>query len=185
MEYPYSLTKEETIRRIEAFGISADLENQNFDVYDQLLACEAVAETEDTPQNHFQQIKQSNNQNKNVIVNGNDNDGCKRKVNFELTQSKRKVIEELEKRNYRTSPIKISKLLEELFVECNTKPGHWLYISQKYPPRRINFCIKKIVKSYETGFQSIYNPGALLTHLLKFRKPRKSASINGTSKQQL
>lgn len=163
--YPNGLTGKEIIRRIqEVYHAGYDLDNPDFDIYDQLLACEAVAEAE---QERHEELDT------NVSVNGNDNDTYKRIVNFELTESKLNVIKKLQTCTYQTPPIEISRLLEELFAEYPSKPGHWNYISQVYTPRTINRVIKRINKLHITRAKTIQNPAAYFTFLIKFRKKRK------------
>lgn len=122
--------------------------------------------------------------NENAGVNGNVNDSYKRQVNFELTQSKQHIIDELKRFNYRTPPLKVSKLLEDLFIEYGSRPGHWLYIAQRWNPREINRNITRLIKIHTTGRQSIKNIAAYFTYLIKFRKKRKEfRNINDGNKQ--
>lgn len=114
----------------------------------------------------------------NVSVNGNVNDTCKRYVNFELTQSKQQIITELAQCNYRTSPKAIAGLLEQLFTNCFTNPGHWLFIAQHYNPRAINRTINRLVKLHNVGSVTIQNPAAYFTYLIKYRKKRRDKYIS-------
>lgn len=113
-----------------------------------------------------------------TIVSGNDI--YKRQANFELTESKNFIISKIKLCTYRTSPFIVAKLLDEFFADPNTKPNHWLNISQIYPPRRIYLTIRQMVKRQGGGWITIKNPAAYFTYLIKFRKKRKSISINGT-----
>ncbi len=178
MEYPYNLPKEEVIRRIKhVYNAESDLENKLFDVYDQLLACESLAESENEhlasfPLNHSSEDN-SLTTNVSVHVNGNGNGARKQVVNSELSKNKHKVITELEAYNYKTPPIKISKLLEQLFVDYKSKDGHWLYIAQNWNPRAINRVIRQMSELHQSGQETIKNPAAYFTHLIKFRKKRR------------
>lgn len=164
MDYPYNLPKEEVIRRIkEIYHAEYDPTTRGFDAYDQLLACESTAETEEPI-----------GTNENVSASGNGNGTCKRRVNTELTESKLRVIKELRTCNYRTSPIKTASLLKQLFVNHETKAGHWLYISQLWTPRAINRTISQMIKIHRNGWQTIKNPAAYFTYSIGFRKKRRT-----------
>lgn len=186
MEYPYNLTQEEVIKRItKVYHAGYDLNNPNFDVYNQLLACEAVAEAEEEAGAKNYQEYEETKGSVSVSVSENDNDTCKLKVNFELSDSKLRVIERLKECDYRTQPVIIATYLEEFFQDCNSKPGHWLYVAQHYPPRPIVRVITQLVKIQTTGAQTIKNPAAYFTYLIKFRTGRKSLrNINGSYKRQ-
>lgn len=133
---------------------------------DEILADEALAES--TP------VKKNKQPNENANVNGMINDSCKRRVSFELTQSKQQVIAELSKCNYQTPPLKISQLLEELFKEWKSKSGHWLYIAQHWNPREINRNINRLVNIQISGQRTIKNAAAYFTFLIGYRKKRKN-----------
>ncbi len=145
-----------------------DPDRPNFDAWDQLLACEAVAES--TPVNQEYERETSGNSS----VNGMISDSCKRNVIFELTQSRHNVITELSKCNYRTHPIKIAQLLKELFKDWESKDGHWLYIAQNWTPRAINRTINRLTELHISGQKTINNPPGYFTLLVKHRKRRKS-----------
>ena len=112
--------------------------------------------------------------NGNASVKWNVNDSYKRTVNFELTENKLNVIAELGTLNYRTTPIKISQLLQTLFAEYNSWNGHWLYVAQHWNPRAINRVINYMVKVHENGTRSIQNSAAYFTYLIQKRKRRRS-----------
>lgn len=123
--------------------------------------------------------------NGNVGVSGNVNHTYKRRANFESSKSKQPAIAGLKECNYRTSPKKIASLLEELFSSYDSKPGHWLYTAQHWPPRPINRVINYMIKRHQAGWDTIKNPAAYFTYLLKFREKRRCfRAINGSRKQQ-
>lgn len=164
-----TISKEEAIRLIkEVYQANYDPDNPNFDIYDQLLACEAVAKANPIKQDYYKE-----RENENVSVKWNGSDSSKRRVNFELTKSKLQVINELKTLNYRTPPIKIAQLLEELFREWNSQSTHWTYIAQQWPPRPINRVIQRMIKLHSSGRMTFKNPAAYFTHLIKFRKKRR------------
>lgn len=165
-----SVSKEEAIKRIQKFGGDYDESNTDFDLYDQLLACEALSES--TP-NQTYTNKETINTNESVLVNGNGNDGCKQRVNFELTPTKLEAISKLKSFDFRTQPPEIASQLEVLFMECDTKTGWWLTVSQRWNPRAINRVIARIIKLHSSGQITLKNPAAYFTHLIQFRKKRR------------
>lgn len=143
-----------------------------FDVWDQLLACESVAEA--TPiKEYFHFHKEKDENNENVDVNGMINDGCKQKVDFELTESKLQVIENLKNCNCQTSPKEVATFLEEFFKEYDSKPGHWLYVSQHWNPIAINRTFSALIKLHESGRATIQSWAAYFVFLIKKRKPKR------------
>ena len=114
--------------------------------------------------------------NANVSVNESVNDTCKRRVNFELTQSKRRAITELKQCNYRTPLIKVINILEELFKNCNSRKGHWAYIAQKWTVRAINWTLASMTKMHGLDWKTIENPAKYFTFLIKKRKRKKEDS---------
>lgn len=159
------LSQEEAIQRIkERYQSQYDPSTPDFDAWDQLLACEAVAEA--TP------IKEEITT-RNVYVSGNGNDTYKPRINFELTPSKQEVIGKLNSYKYKT-PREIAHLLEELFKECNTKKGWWLCVAQQWTLRAINRVVNRIIKIHTSGQRTIQNPAAYFTFLIKKRKKKRS-----------
>lgn len=162
------MNKDETILQIEKkYGASYN-PNSELSADEQLLICESYAESEKRSLNKYR------NSNESVSVKWNANDTHKRSDNKALTKSKQEAIAELEASNYRTPPRKIAQLLEQLFVEYNSKPDHWLYVAQNWNPRAINRVIKRLIKLHRTGEKTILNPPAYFTMLIKFRKRRRS-----------
>jgi hypothetical protein len=136
------------------------------------LACEAVAGSTPVREQGQEHIQETN---ENVNGNGMYSDGCKRRVYFELTQSKQRVIAELTQCNYRTPPLQIAALLTELFLEWPSLSNHWLYIAQRYNPRAIMRTVNQMIKVQKNGQVTIDNPPGYFTNLIKkFRKPRRS-----------
>jgi len=165
------LTIIEVIRLIrEVYHQEYNSNLPNFDAWDQLLACEAVAESVPVKDVYY---KENERENENVSVNGNVNDSYKREVNFQLTQSKQEIISKLREFNYRTPPKKIAELLNLLFQEFPSKPSHWPYIAQTYTPLIINRVIKRLVKLHNSG-RTILNPAAYFTEVIKHRAKRKN-----------
>ena len=171
-----TISKEEAIRLIEGFyhaRYDPNLE-PNFDVYDQLLACEAIVEA--TPVKDYSIYKNTQRENANVSVNGNDNGGCKIKVNLELNPSKTELnfelINQLKNCNSSTPPKNIASLLERIFKTWESKEGHWLWIAQNYTARTINWVMAATIKEYLRGGIR-KNPPSYFTYLIKFRKKRK------------
>lgn len=171
-----TISKEEAIRLIEnVYSVRCDpncVSDETFDVWDQLLACESVAEA--TPIKEYSSTENIDKtvESENVYVNGND--GSKQKVSFELTETKLQIIKKLEECNYLTPPIKIASYLTEFFKECGSNPGYLLYVSQHWNPRAINRTITSLIKFHKSGRKTIQNWGALFVYLIQKRKQRRS-----------
>lgn len=165
------ISKDEAIRRIEKYGAEYD-PDLSMDAWDQLLACEAVAESTPVRDNYFQN-KEENGANENSSVQWSVNDTYKRTVNFELTEDKQKVFEKLKECTHRTSRFELAKLLEEFFSGCNTQEGHWLYIAQTYTPRVICWNLNYMIKLHISGRRVFKNWAAYFTETIKLRKKRK------------
>lgn len=111
--------------------------------------------------------------NESANVNGSGNGTYKRDIESALKIRKIQVIKELEACTYRTPPRKVAALLEELFARHQSKEGHWLFIAQQWSPRPIYRVIHQMNKEHRTGEQSIKNPAAYFTSIIKHRKKRK------------
>lgn len=168
MEKNSNLDKAEVIRRIEQVYHAGYDPDSDLSAWDQLEICESIAETETEYQGRYERTNES------VRVNRSVNDTNKRRINFELTESKLKAITRLKSCNYRTPPIEVAALLEEFFADPNTKQGHWLYVAQNYTPRTINRVINHMIKVHISGEKTIQKPAGYFTHLIKFRKKRRS-----------
>ncbi|OGM14113.1 hypothetical protein A3D84_03335 [Candidatus Woesebacteria bacterium RIFCSPHIGHO2_02_FULL_42_20] len=166
-----TLTKEEVIRRIEKLGGIPDESNTDFDVYDQLLACEAINESTPVLSNSY---IENNNTRDDVVAYEDGIDGCKQQVNLELTPSKLGAIAKLRELDYRTPPPEIASLLEVVFEGYGTKPGWWLVVAQRWNPRAINRDIAKLVKLHSSGRITLRNPAAYFSFLIQKRKKRRS-----------
>jgi hypothetical protein len=171
-----SLSINEAIRRIEQLGGEYDPDS-NLDIWDQLLACETLAES--TPVNPndldgitIQHLKGASERSESV--NRSVNDIGKQQANLEETQRKKQAIIELTTFNYRTSPKKIVPLLQTVFSSSSSQDGHWLYIAQHYTPKSINSVIRQMTKTHIEGWVTIKNPAAYFTDVLKrFHSMRK------------
>lgn len=169
--YLQSLNLQEAANKIEQIYHATYNPHSDLSVWEQLEICETLAEAEEE---YTKRYKLNNTRNdNNVVVNGNVNDTYKQQAGNELSENKLKVIHQLKTCTYRTSPIKIASLLEDFFSSPDTKPGHWLFISQTYPPRRIYLTIKNMTKRQSGGWITIQNPAAYFTNLIGFRAKRK------------
>ena len=94
------------------------------------------------------------------------------------------ILAILRKCNYKTPPNKIACLLEKLFIDHESRGGHWLYVAQKWPPKAINGTLAYMIKRHKAGWSSIRNPAAYFTACIKYRAKRKTnyLSTNGTYK---
>jgi hypothetical protein len=170
------LSKDEAICRIEQLGSEYDPDS-NLDIYDQLLICESLIQstpvdpTDEDGRTILRLREEENKRNGNV--NGSVNGSYKRTENANLSPSKHSVITQLSDCNYRTSPAVIARLLETLFAEYPSNQGHWFYIAQNWPPRRINQVIGYLRKLDFPDNPGIKNPAAYFTFLIKKRVRRK------------
>lgn len=176
-----TFTVNEAIQQIEKLGGVYDPTNKSFDVYDQLLACEAVAEA--TPVNSYLDTETKDNK-ESAFDYKNGNDTYKRQVNFELTTSKLEAIEKLKQCDYKTPPPQIVPLLEVIFEGCETQSGWWLSVVQQWNPRTIVRVINQLLKVHSGGWKTIRNPAAYFTSIIKHRRKRKSIPIMSASKKQ-
>lgn len=171
-----TISKEEAIRLIEnVYGAQYDPlcgSDGCFNVWDQLLACESVAEATPIKEYSNRENVDKTVESENVYVNGNG--GSKQKVNFELTETKLQIIKKLEKCNCLTPPIKIASYLTEFFKECGSESGYWLYVSQHWNPRAINRTIASLIKQHKSGRATIGNWAAYFVYLIQKRKQRRS-----------
>lgn len=166
-----SVSVENAIRRIEKYGAAYDQSHTSLDVYDQLLICEAVAEsTRIVPH----PANETGTKDGNVLVYENGDDGSKRVANFVLTPNKLEAISKLRKLDFKIPPPEIEGLLETIFEGCNTKPGWWLTVAQLWNPRAINRVVVQLIKLHSEGWKTFKNPAAYFTFLIKFRKKRRS-----------
>lgn len=163
----------DVVKKIESFGGGYNL-TSDLVLEDQLLVCESVAESTPVRPNYNEERETIS---ASVSVNGSGNGSCKQSGNFELTQSKLQLITQLKECDYRTPPIEIAHLLEELFKEYPSKPGHWLYVTQRWSPKAINGVLNYMVKRQNDGWESIQNPPGYFTNLINHHRKRRSLEI--------
>lgn len=166
--------KEETIRRIrQVYHSNYNPNWADFDVYEQLLVCESLAETEEQ--------KKNERTDENVSVSESVNGSYKRTVKDELNWYKSEPIHELKLCTSDTPQNEIAILLEEIFKPWPpNKERHWLWIAQRYTVRTLNWVMSATIKKYLRGGIR-KTPPAYFVYLLKFRKQRKEfRSTNDT-----
>lgn len=161
------------VSKIESLG-GEYAPDSDLSLEDQLLACESVAESTPVKPNYNNERETTS---ASVSVNGSGNDSCKRSANFEITQIKLQFITQLKECDYRTPPIEIAHLLKELFQEYPSKPGHWLYVAQYWPPKAINGVLNYMVKRQNDGWESIQNPPGYFTNLINHHRKRRSLEV--------
>lgn len=166
------------VAQIRAFGADYD-PNCGLTLEDQLLACEAVAESTPVKEIYYPITRFTG---ENASVNGMSYGTCKRSVNFELTHDKLQIIAEIKNCNYRTPPVKVAELLESFFAGYGTQQGWWLAVANMWSPREIVWNLNYMVKRSWIGFR---NPASYFSSTIKHRKKRKEIRrTNGTYKQQ-
>lgn len=166
--YPNGLTGKEIIRRItEIYDAGYELDNPNFDIYDQLLACNAIDEAE-------KECKERSNSNpsENVSASGSVLGSSKLKANSDQNLTKHQAITKLKEFNYKTPPTEIEFYLNIIFGRWEQKPDHWLYIAQHYTPKTINSIISQMIKQHQRKDMSIKTPGAYFSSVIKYRHKR-------------
>lgn len=179
MDYPHNLSTEEVVRRItEIYHAGYDLNNPDFDVYDQLQACEVLEKT----QREYEE--KNNGINENVSVSGDVLGSSKLKENSEQNLDKKQAIVKLKHLNYKTPPTKIELYLNIIFGPWKEKPEHWLYIAQHYTPKTINSVISQMIKQHQRKDVSFKTPGAYFSSVIKHRPKRIIfRRTNGSHKQ--
>lgn len=115
--------------------------------------------------------KQILNVNENVNVNGSDT--AKQVLDPKVIKDKLLVIEKLKRCTYKTPIFKIAELLEDLFLDFNSKRGHWGYVAEKWSPKSVNFALKRMTILHGENWSTIQNPAAYFTSILKYYKKRK------------
>lgn len=160
----------EIIQKIERLGGKYNPSSM-LSIDDQLFICESLTKDEITPT--FQE-RNKDNPKENVSVKWNDNDTYKRDAITTFTDTKRDIIEKLKTFTYTTPPVEIAQALQTLFADHPSKDGHWLYVAQHWNPRTINRVIERIIIFHTSGRKTIQNSAAYFTHLIKFRKKRRS-----------
>lgn len=172
------VSESEAIHRIEEVYHAHYDPNSGLDAWNQLLACEAIAEAIPVREYYYHERNKEN-----VGVNGFANDSYKLKDNFDLTPGKLEIIEKLKKYNSSTRPPEIAKLLEELLSGYNTTSGWWLRVAQQWTPKAINSALNRMIKVHTFGQVTIRNPAKYFTYLIKFHPKRKTfRRINDTRK---
>ena len=138
---------------------------------DQLQICETLEVYDQTPST----IVKSNTGEliDNVKCIEIENDTCEPPINTSSIKDKQDAIYTLSTYTYKTPPKQIAEMLEKLFCDKSTHPGHWLIIAQLYTPLTINRVIKLMLKQHKTGEATIHKPAAYFTKVIGFRAKRK------------
>ncbi len=165
--------KNRLIRKIESYGARYD-PDCGLSIEDQLLACEAIAESHPVKSKPYETINTAI-ESENGSVSGLVSGTCKQEGNFEFTEPKLSLISKLKNSNYLTPPMEVAALLGELFKEWPwpEKPNHWLYIAQRHNPRAINRTLNEMLKSSTGGWKTFENPAKYFTSAIGHRKPRR------------
>lgn len=163
----HRLSKEEMVRRItETYHAGYDLNNPNFDIYDQLQVCEVLDES----QKEYEEKNDITNEN--VSVSGDVLGSSKLEENSEQNLNKKQAIVKLKNLNYRTPPTEIELYLNIIFGPWKERPEHWLSIAQRYTPKTINSIIAQMIKQHQRKDVSIKTPGAYFSYVIKHRPKR-------------
>lgn len=165
-----TLLNDEAIRRIEQLGGIYEADSY-FDLQDQLLICETLDTS--TP------VKDTPTYNKETKADGNayegDYGGCKCTVTTKWFTDKSDAIDKLRVCTSRTSIVQISALLDDIFLEYPpNKAGYWFDVARYYTPRVINWVIGDLIRLSSPSHDTIRNPAAYFTFLIKHRKKRRA-----------
>jgi len=170
-----SLSKDESIRRIEQLGGQYDPDS-TLDLMDKRLICESIVES--TPVNPEDWDGKTILQLKGIAdgdgsVNGSVNGSCKRRVNFELTESKLRAISQLNDFTRQATPLVIEQCLTEIFSDYPSVEGWWLYVGQHWTQRQINWVLNYVLKLHASG-RITKDPAACFTYFIRHRKKRRA-----------
>lgn len=160
----------EIVRKIERFGAFYNLES-GLSLEDQLLACEAVAES--TPVESKRTDIKSEQE---LSVRGSSVSGaCYSEVNPELISRYLEAIQELKLcKSDKTPPKEVAALIEKA-LGPSRKAGHWLYLCRRKNPRQIVWVLIQIFKEIQTGQTPVEKAADFFTFRLKKRKTKKQA----------
>lgn len=158
------LTDSQKINRLQKLKDDYSV-NTNISLDDYIFYCEELTTDKEALLDNF-------NDKLNVSDPVSGNGTYKLKVNYTLTQGKLELISLLKLCNYKTPVYRKTEILEELFTHCNSKKGHWAYISENYSARAINQVLAFMIKQYG-NWTTLSNPAAKFTSLIKHRKRRK------------
>lgn len=171
-----SLSIDEANRRISQLSGIYDPDS-NLEVMDQLLICESFVKS--TPVNPddwdgrtILRLRKENAEGENGSDNGSVNGGCKRRVNFDLTENKHRAIARLNDFSIPITPLEIEHCLQEIFSEYPCKDRWWLYVGQHWTQRQINWRLKEVLKRHAEG-RITKSSAACFTFLIMKKKKRK------------
>lgn len=166
-----SANRDEIIRRISDLGGTYDPQS-TFSIDDQLLVCESLihstpVDPTDEDGKLILRLKEEEDK-KNGSDNGSVNGGYKRRVKFELSESKLRAISNLNDFTSSLTPLEIERLLNEIFSEYPSKEGWWLYVGQHWTHRQINWVMNEVIKLSTFG-RITKDPAACFTFLIQKR----------------
>ncbi len=155
-----------TIEKIENYGAHYD-PNSGLCSEDQLLVCEAIAESSPVIEHEGNSNTQTSN-NKELSLRSSSSSACNLYVNDNLTRSIFSAIEQLKNLNYRSSRYEIAQILQDTFGNPR-KETHWLWCAQHYCPQPIRRTLTELLHSLLLGKWSGNTPADYFTFLLKKR----------------
>lgn len=160
------------IKKIENYGAHYNNPDSGLSLEDQLLACEAIAESSPIIEHgEIEKIQATIGQV--FSVSGSVSGACYSEVNLALISSYSEAIQELKLcKSDETPPINVAAILEEV-LGSSRKSGHWLYLSQRWNPRQIVWVLNQIYKEIQTGQISSHEAADAFTFRLKKRRKKK------------
>lgn len=165
----------EIVRKIESYGARYNSDS-GLSLEDQLLACEAVAES--APVIEHNETKNPPATEGEASLRSSSSSACYLKVNDKLADSLHSAIEQLVKLDYKSSRYEIAEILQKTFGDPR-KEGHWLWCAQNYTPRPIIRTIAEIYRSLLLGKWAGQTPADFFTFLLKKRQRRAKIKKEG------
>lgn len=165
-----AVSKDEAIRRIKQYGAEYDPDLLAFDAWDQLLACESIAESTPVREIYSDGYKKTDD----AVGLGGVYGGCKCNTIAELFKRKESIILELRGCTSRTSVVRVGSLLEDLFADYpSNKAGYWFDVARYYTPRVINWVLIELLKLSSPDHETVRNPASYFTFLTKTRTKRR------------
>lgn len=183
---PHTNYQQEIVEKIERFGGSYDPES-HLSIEDQLLICETlIHSTPVDPSDEDGKLilrlrEEEDKRNGGADVKGCVYGGCKRNAVEGLFESKNNIVQTLKtSKSRKITVVQISSLLENLFADYPTnKPGYWFDVARYYTLRQINWTLTELYKLSSPSHETVRNPAAYFTFLIKIRKKRIRRKTRG------
>lgn len=168
-----------TVEKIESYGVRYNPDS-GLCLEDQLLACEAIAESRSVIEYEDEKGNPAVN-NQELSIRSSSSSACYPGVNDDLARGLLFAIEQLKELTYRSSRYKIAEILQSTFGN-SIKPGHWFWCAQNYCPRPIIRTLTEMHSGLLIGKWNGETPSNFFTFLLKKRSKRTGFKKKEVSK---